>query len=129
MLHCKTRPRGFFNGGYTRDNMFGLAMDYKAFVHQLAEEILVKTDAHLLLIPHTFAPAGHVESDNEASQHVLESLAPRFSGRAHLVSRKYDQSEIKSIIGMCDFFKGRVFRVNESTHQRINGFHETVYSV
>jgi colanic acid/amylovoran biosynthesis protein len=95
-----------YNGGYTRDNMFGLAMDYKAFVHRLAEEILSKTDAQLLLIPHTFAPAGHVESDNEASQRVIESLAPRFAARVHVVSREYDQSEIKSIIGMCDFFIG-----------------------
>lgn len=95
-----------YNGGYTRDNMFGLAMDYTAFVHRLAEEVLAKTEAHLLLIPHTFAPAGHVESDNEASQHVLESLAPRFPGRAHVVCREYDQSEIKSIISLCDFFIG-----------------------
>ena len=95
-----------YNGGYTRNNMFGLAMDYKSFVHRLAEEILSKIDAKLLLIPHTFAPVGHVESDNEASQHVLEFLAPRFTGRAHMVCREYDQSEIKSIIGMCDFFIG-----------------------
>lgn len=95
-----------YNGGFTRNNMFGLAMDYKAFVHQLAEEILGKTNAQLLLIPHTFAPAGHVESDPDVSQRVLDSLASRFPGRAHLVSREYDQSEIKNIIGMCDFFIG-----------------------
>ncbi|OGP54354.1 MAG: hypothetical protein A2162_03550 [Deltaproteobacteria bacterium RBG_13_52_11b] len=95
-----------YNGGYTRDNMFGLAMDYKTFVHRLAEEILSKTDAKLLLIPHTFAPFGDVESDNEASQRVLGELDARYPGRAHLVSRSYDQSEIKSIIGRCDFFIG-----------------------
>lgn len=95
-----------YNGGYNRNNMFGLAMDYKSFVHRLAEEILSKTNAQLLLIPHTFTPLGHVESDPEAPQCVLESLAPRFPGRVHLVFREYDQSEIKSIIGMCDFFIG-----------------------
>jgi polysaccharide pyruvyl transferase WcaK-like protein len=95
-----------YNGGYTRDNMFGLAMDYKAFVHQLAEELVRKTDAHFLLIPHTFAPFGHVESDNEASQRVLTDVETRYPGRIHLVSREYDQSEIKTIIGICDFFIG-----------------------
>ncbi len=95
-----------FNGGYTRDNMFGLRFDYREFVRQLAEDVLEKTPAHLLLIPHTFAPDGHVESDPQACRSVFDMMKSRHEGRIHLVEGEYDQFEIKGIIGNCDFFIG-----------------------
>jgi len=95
-----------FNGGYTRKNMFGLKFDYGAFVHSLSERILKETRAHLLLVPHTFAPDGHVESDPEACRQVFDAFKSRYSGRIHRVEREYDQFEIKGIIGLCDFFVG-----------------------
>jgi colanic acid/amylovoran biosynthesis protein len=95
-----------FNGGYTRDNMFGLCFDYCEFVKQLSEEILEKTSAHLMLIPHTFAHDGHIESDPQACNSVFKSLKTRYEGRIHLVEGCYDQFEIKSIIGECQFFIG-----------------------
>lgn len=95
-----------YNGGYTRDNMFGLRFDYREFVKQLAGEVLEKTPAHLLLIPHTFAPDGHVESDPQACRSVFDLMKSRHEGRIHLVEGEYDQFEIKGIIGNCDFFIG-----------------------
>jgi colanic acid/amylovoran biosynthesis protein len=95
-----------YNGGYTRNNMFNLRMDYKLFVHKLSETILKKTNANLLLIPHTFAAHGHVESDADACAEVFTALAPVYKGRIQMIVGEYDQHAIKGIIGCCDFFIG-----------------------
>lgn len=95
-----------YNGGFNRNNMFGLRLDYRAFVHTLAERILRETDAHLLLVPHTYAGAGHVESDQDACGAVLAPLAAAYRGRVHLVTGELDQSEIKGVIGQCEMFIG-----------------------
>ena len=95
-----------FNGGYTRNNMFGLSFDYREFAERLAANLLERTSAHLVLIPHTFAPPGHVESDPEACRAVFSALKERFAGRIHLLEGNYDPSEMKGIIGFFDFFIG-----------------------
>jgi polysaccharide pyruvyl transferase WcaK-like protein len=95
-----------YNGGYTRDNMFKLNFDYKLFTHKLSETLMKKTKANLLLIPHTFAPRGHVESDPDACAEVLDTLSPSYVNRVHMISGEYDQHAIKGIIGLCDFFIG-----------------------
>lgn len=95
-----------YNGGYTGQNMFGLEFDYKMFVERLIEQIMNNTDAHLLLVPHAFGPAGSVNNDLDASQVVFDRLAESFADRVHLVRREYDHFELKGIIGLCDFFIG-----------------------
>lgn len=95
-----------YNGGFTKDNMFGLSFDYRHFVRALAEKILSGTDARLLLVPHTFAPKGHVESDPEACEDLFRSLAPLYPDRVHVVNKECGPSEIKGVIGLCDFFVG-----------------------
>ena len=95
-----------YNGGFTRKNMFGLAFDYRDFVHHLAGTMLSETEASLLLVPHTFAPEGNVESDPAACGELFRELESRYPGRIHMVAREYGASEIKGIIGMCDFFVG-----------------------
>ena len=95
-----------YNGGYTRNNMFGLKFDYREFVDCLAGHLLRTTNAHLLLVPHTFAPAGHVECDPDACSRVQRSFAAAYPQRLHVVSREYDAMRLKSIIGLCDFFIG-----------------------
>jgi colanic acid/amylovoran biosynthesis protein len=95
-----------YNGGYTRNNMFNLKIDYKLFAHNLSEEILKKTNANLLLIPHTFAAHGNVESDPDACAEVFTALSSAYKGRIQMITGKYDQHAIKGIIGRCDFFIG-----------------------
>ena len=95
-----------YNGGYTRDNMFKLKFDYKLFVHQLSKCIVEKTNANLLLVPHTFAPGGHVESDPDACAEVLKIHSGSYRDRIHMIRGEYDQHAIKGIIGFCDFFIG-----------------------
>ncbi|OFY63420.1 MAG: hypothetical protein A3H98_14280, partial [Bacteroidetes bacterium RIFCSPLOWO2_02_FULL_36_8] len=95
-----------YNGGYTRNNMFNLKLDYKSFVHQCTVNILEKTNSHILLVPHTFGPKGNINSDPDACQDVLKSLFNSFKDRISIVIEEYDQSEIKGIIGLCEFFIG-----------------------
>lgn len=93
-----------YNGGYTKDNMFGLKMDYCKFANKLLNRLLESTSAHILFIPHTYSP--YVESDTEASQRVFDKVSAVYKKRVHLLSGEYNQSEIKSIIGLCNFFIG-----------------------
>jgi colanic acid/amylovoran biosynthesis protein len=95
-----------YNGGYTRANMFGLKLDYPDFLKRLIAQFLEDPTVHILLVPHTFAPPNSVESDPEASRLVMASVPDRQKERVHLVTRDYDQHEIKGIIGLCDFFVG-----------------------
>ena len=57
-------------------------------------------------MPHTFAPPGDVESDQDASRRLRESLPVGLQARVRIVAAEYDQHEIKGVIGGCDFFIG-----------------------
>lgn len=95
-----------YNGGYTRDNMFGLKLDYRAFLDQLLRAFLARPEIKILLVPHTFAAPGRVESDNEACALLAAAHPPEAAARVHLVAEAYDQFHIKGVIGLCDFFIG-----------------------
>jgi len=95
-----------FNGGYNRANMFGLKLDYRDFLLRLVTVLLADPQTHVLFVPHTFAPPQSVESDQTASENVRKLLPPPFQGRLHMVTKEYDQHEIKGVIGICDFFIG-----------------------
>lgn len=95
-----------YHGGYTRANMFGLTLDYRTFLERFVERLLTTTHSRLLLIPHEYAAAGEVGSDQEACRAVIQKLPPSLRHRVRLVTSEYDQHHIKGIIGMCHFFVG-----------------------
>jgi polysaccharide pyruvyl transferase WcaK-like protein len=95
-----------YRGGYTRNNMFGLKMDYPGFLRHLVTSLLAGHEGELWLIPHTYAAPGDVESDPEASRELRESLPSELRARVRIVSGEYDPHEVKWIIGQCDFFIG-----------------------
>lgn len=95
-----------YNGGYTRANMFGLRLDYREFLKKLLEKLLSDDLNRVLLVPHTFAAEGRVESDPAASRDLIRALPPSLQSRIHLVVGEHDQHRIKAVIGMCDFFIG-----------------------
>ena len=95
-----------FHGGYTRNNMFGLNLDYATFLPELVTALLAAHPGELWLVPHTYAARGHVESDNEASEILRNSLPPELRRRVRLITAEYDQHELKGIIGQFDFFVG-----------------------
>lgn len=96
-----------FNGGYTRDNMFGLKIDYRDLVGEIVELLMQDEKVVIILIPHVFPPAGYeVESDPVACRKVYESLKDKYKDRLFPVQGEFNHNEIKYIIGLCDFFVG-----------------------
>lgn len=95
-----------YNGGYTGKNMFGLKLDYRAFLTELAIRLLETHPGPLLLVPHTYAPVGDVESDNEACRLLKDSLPVQLQSRVRIVTGDYDAHQLKGIIARCGFFVG-----------------------
>jgi colanic acid/amylovoran biosynthesis protein len=96
-----------WNGGYSRDNMFGLHGDYKKLVASIVERLLEQPDTAILLVPHVFPDSSiAVESDPLACREVFNQFKDRFPNRIFLAEGQYNQSEIKYVIGQCDFFLG-----------------------
>lgn len=95
-----------YNSGYSRKNMFGLKLDYVSFLSELIRSLLIEHTGTLWLIPHTFEPPGNIESDNDASRKLRDSLPEEFKNRVRMITREYDEQEIKWIIGQCEFFIG-----------------------
>ncbi|HEU5125771.1 MAG TPA: polysaccharide pyruvyl transferase family protein [Verrucomicrobiae bacterium] len=95
-----------YSGGYTQKNMFGLKLNYPQFLVQLCDSLLKEPSRRLLLVPHTFAPAGNVESDPEACAKVWQQLPAELQSRVHVLQGEFDQNEIKGVIGRCEFFIG-----------------------
>lgn len=92
-------------GGYTGQNMFGLACDYNALIAELIEALLREApEGRLLLTPHVVD--GSAESDVAASQAVWRAAQARHPGRVHLLAGRYNQSQVKRLIGETDFFIG-----------------------
>jgi polysaccharide pyruvyl transferase WcaK-like protein len=95
-----------YNGGYTRDNMFGLKLDYPRMLPVLIEKLLEVHEGELWFVPHAFAESGNVESDPDACMKVRESLPEQLRSRTRIISAEYDCHELKWIIGQLDFFIG-----------------------
>jgi colanic acid/amylovoran biosynthesis protein len=95
-----------YNGGYTGHNMFHLKDDYGRTIEKLIESLLAKPNVLVLLVPHVVTPVGEIESDIDACSKVHDRLAARHPDRLFLVQGRYDQAQIKYIIGLCDLFAG-----------------------
>jgi colanic acid/amylovoran biosynthesis protein len=95
-----------YMGGYTRGNMFGLRIDYRAFMHDLIDYFITKKNAIVLLVPHVYGDEGSQESDYAVCEEVYIQMKEKYQNQIFLARGKYDQSEIKYIIGKCDFFIG-----------------------
>jgi len=93
-----------FMGGYTKDNMFDLNVDYRALIYSIIEHLINKKGAYILLIPHVFGK--HAESDSVACESIYSDLKKMYPNRLYLARGRYNQSEIKYIIGFCDLFIG-----------------------
>ncbi|HUY14109.1 MAG TPA: polysaccharide pyruvyl transferase family protein [Terriglobia bacterium] len=93
---------------YSRDHQwgdaFGLRVDYKSLVHALVEFLIRDKKANVVLIPHVFGTGG--ETDPPACEAVYEALKDKYPGKIGIVRGRYDESEIKHVIGTCDFFIG-----------------------
>ena len=96
-----------YNGGYTRENMFGLADDYPSLVRDIISFFVKQYEHHVLLVPHVLPSSNlAVEDDYLATCKALKDLPADIQDKVIVVERGYDQNEIKYIIGLCDFFLG-----------------------
>lgn len=95
-----------YNGGYTGKNMFGLNLDYQLFIREVIKSLLKINETKILLVPHTFATPGNVNSDPDACREIFDELHKKNQNKIHMVSQIYDQHNIKGIINKCDFFIG-----------------------
>ena len=93
-----------FMGGYTQRNMFGLKVEYPKLVYDLIDFLIEQKKANVLLVPHVFGWGN--ESDDKVCAQLYEALRDKYPGKIGWVRGSYDQSEIKHIIGACDFFIG-----------------------
>jgi polysaccharide pyruvyl transferase WcaK-like protein len=73
-------------------------------IQSLIEVLIVQKDADVLLLPHVFG--ANPESDVGICEQLLETLKGKYEGRLGLLRGNYDQSEIKYMIGRCDFLVG-----------------------
>jgi len=96
-----------YNGGYTQDNMFGLALDYPELIKQIIDYFLTVSNITLVLIPHVFPEDGlSVESDPTACKAIYDCLAKEQQKNVILPEKEPNQRQIKYLIGKCDFFMG-----------------------
>ena len=91
-------------GGYTHQNMFGLAADYKESVRKAISYFIEAKGATVLLVPHVLAPEG--EGDPFACSELLRELQQAYPGRLFTLKPPYDEREVKHVIGQCEFFVG-----------------------
>lgn len=95
-----------FNGGYTRENMFGLKTNYSELIDSVVDYLMKDERVLVLLVPHVLAPSRTIEDDPNASRQLYEKLIEKYPGRIFLTQGNYDHNNIKYIIGLCDFFIG-----------------------
>jgi polysaccharide pyruvyl transferase WcaK-like protein len=95
-----------YKGGYSGNNIFGLKVDYPQLVEDIIEYLINQKGASVLLVPHVFGESGKGEADTPVCRMLYEKLQPRYGKRISLAACCYDQSEIKYVIGRCDFFIG-----------------------
>jgi polysaccharide pyruvyl transferase WcaK-like protein len=72
----------------------------------LISHLVNEKQATVLLVPHVFGEGEYSESDSAVCEKLYRKLKPKYGDKLHGVSGRYDQSEIKYIIGLCDFFVG-----------------------
>jgi colanic acid/amylovoran biosynthesis protein len=90
-----------FNGGYTKNNQFGLTVDYSALVYELLDVLAARSDVCVHLVGHVISDTFEVEDDYR----VLLKLQQKYP--SFLVAPKFGSpSEAKTYISGLDFFTG-----------------------
>lgn len=97
-----------YAGGYTRNNMFRLKVNYLDIVQSVLTLLIEEMGAKVVLVPHVYAEPliKSIESDQIACEAIVESLPTRLKQSVVLLRRAYTANEIKYIIGSCDAFIG-----------------------
>lgn len=95
-----------YYGGYSRQNMFGLACDYPALVKMIISFFAGPDNQYVLLVPHVAPPAFAVEDDAAITSEIVQTLSAEVQDKVIVLDGGFDQNETKYCIGLCDFFLG-----------------------
>lgn len=90
-----------YNGGYTRDNQFGLSLDYAALTHEMLDWFSARQDCEVYLVSHVVSDSLAVENDLM----VCQALKERYPN-VHVVNRFATPVDAKTFISTLDFFVG-----------------------
>lgn len=91
-------------GGYSRKNMFALKVEYGDLVRAILHYLVVERQVRVILVPHVFGKSA--ESDERALEVLYAEMSPRLGADLIPIRGRYDQNEIKYVIGKCDYFIG-----------------------
>lgn len=92
-----------WNGGYTRDNQFGLKCDYQLLVKTIIDYFLTLPKTKIHLIPHVVIGERDIENDYEVSYDLWQQY---HNPNLVLAPFALGPIEIKSYIAGMDFFMG-----------------------
>lgn len=95
-----------FNDASNSNRRFNLKVNYRQLLHSIIESLLAKERVIVVLVPHVVNPNDDNDGDLGPSLRIYKNLADKHPGRIFVVRSIYDQSEIKYVIGLCDFFLG-----------------------
>jgi colanic acid/amylovoran biosynthesis protein len=91
-------------GGYSKNNMFNLKVDYQELMDSIIQLLIEKRHVNVILVPHVFG--NDEESDSSAVNSIYERLKDKYPDGLFCVTGQYNPNEIKYVIGLCDFFMG-----------------------
>ena len=89
-------------GGHHDNGAPGLLCDYSRLGKRVMAFPIEQKQARALLIPQMFGAYG--ESDSPVWVKVYDALRNKCGASLGLAQGKYSQSEIKYLVGLCDFF-------------------------
>lgn len=78
-----------WNGGYNKNNQFGLTLDYQKYINEVARHIMNDSRYELYFIPHVITPNNGTSIENdypvclELSQRYTCICSPKFSNPIH----------------------------------------------
>lgn len=108
-------------GGYSQNNMFGLAVPYEHLVLRLISFLIEEHSATVLLIPHVLGSSA--ENDVTACERIFSLLQAKHQGKIGLLRGVDGHDEVKYVIGTCEFLIG------SRMHACINALSQNVPAV
>lgn len=91
-----------WNGGYTKNNQFGLKVDYCSYITELIQQLLKTDNTDIYLIPHVISSSG---ANPECDYNVSEMLIKQFPS-LKLAPKFHSPIEAKNFISEMDIFTG-----------------------
>jgi len=85
---------------------YGLRADYRGVMLRFLRQVLARTDARVLLVPHVLVALEKVESDSRAAERLLAELTPEERERVRAVPGGLDERETKGLVSELDWFCG-----------------------